>query len=82
LGLTGQKCSILQDDLRVIGTLHFTFLAFHKAKELVNLVRLGLSAHVLQIDQFRNAGISENKMAAPDPQQLEAKALNQTDQIV
>jgi hypothetical protein len=46
-------------------------------QKLTDLVRLGLAANILNVDEFGNAWALENVMAAADPDQGEAECLDQ-----
>jgi hypothetical protein len=48
-------------------------IALNEPEELLNLVGLGLSVHVLQIDQFRDISMDVDMMTAADPGESKAK---------
>jgi hypothetical protein len=55
---------------------------FHVAKELSDLVGLGLAAINLEIQRARRPGVLENVMAAPDPIQPVAKCFGHFAQVL
>ena len=52
-------------------------ITLHQSQELANLIRLGLTADILQVHQFRAIWSAEDVMAAADTQEAKTKALHQ-----
>ncbi len=57
-------------------------MPFDQTQELTNLVRLGLSTHILQVDQFPHLWMDKDVMTAFDPRQVKTKSLRKCDHLI
>jgi hypothetical protein len=53
-----------------------------QSQELANLIGLGFSAYLLQIDQFGDGGMGKDVMTAADPLEFKAKCLDKCSHVV
>ncbi len=52
-------------------------MSLDQVQELTDLLRLGLAANILNVDEFGNAGILENVLAAADSDRRKTESLDQ-----